>query len=216
MWNTAKQIAYNVEAIDELAQNQPGWTIDPSRVALLVHDMQYYFLSRFAADTEPMRSLKRNVERLVKSARACGANVFYTAQPGSMTPSQRGLLSAFWGEGMTATPEHRAVWDPISPQGEDELVTKWRYSAFFGNDLSSRLKTQKVSQVVIVGIYGHVGILGTAMDSYCRDYETFIVGDAIADFSIQEHIRTLEQAGSTCAAVVSAEAVVSALGQARN
>ena len=69
----------------------------------------------------------------------------------------------------------------------------------------------QIGQVIIMGIYGHVGILGTTMESYSRDYETFLVSDAIADFSKDEHIRTLVQAGSTCAAVCSTATISESL-----
>lgn len=42
-------------------------------------------------------------------------------------------------------------------------------------------------QLVICGVYGHIGCLTTALDSFMRDFETFVVGDAIADFSAEDH-----------------------------
>ncbi len=211
MWNDAAHIEYEIEDLHRYDSNLPGWTADPSRAALVVHDMQAYFLERFKSDTDPVTTLKKNAVALVKSARSLGVPVFYTAQPGSMTPTQRGLLSAFWGEGMRARPEHRNVWEPIAPVADSEKITKWRYSAFFGNDLGQQFERLNIRQVILMGIYGHVGILGTAVEAYSRDYETFVVADAIADFSKDEHIRTLIQVADTCATVCSTAEITDSL-----
>lgn len=211
MWHSTVDIEYQLDGLFHYNINQPEWVVDASRAALIVHDMQTYFLDRFRAISDPVNTLKKNAINLVETARSVGVPVFYTTQPGSMTPTQRGLLSAFWGEGMQARPEHRDVWSPIAPASDSEMVTKWRYSAFFGNDLPQQLERLGIGQVIIMGIYGHVGILGTAMESYSRDYETFLVSDAIADFSKDEHIRTLVQAGSTCAAVCSTATISESL-----
>ena len=100
MWNDTANISYGLDGLHSHECNQPGWAADPSRAALIVHDMQAYFLERFQSDTDPVTTLKANAVNLVNTARSLGVPVFYTAQPGSMTPTQRGLLSAFWGEGM--------------------------------------------------------------------------------------------------------------------
>lgn len=210
MWAEGRKFAYAIGDMGRYNSNLPEWSIDVSHAALLVHDMQNYFLNVFEYDNEPLNVLRSNCLTLVELARSADVPVFYTAQPGDMTNAQRGLLSSFWGYGMGARPEHRDIWRPIAPQRKFEVVEKWRYSAFFRNNFAHRLEYIRARQLIIIGVYGHVGILGTAMDSYSRDYETFVVSDAIADFSREEHVRTLVQIGSTCAAVCETDVVAGA------
>jgi trans-2,3-dihydro-3-hydroxyanthranilic acid synthase len=186
----------------ELPENTASWKADPGRAVLLVHDMQRFFLRPLP---DPLRtSLVDAVEVLVGRARAAGVPVAYTAQPGGMTDEQRGLLQDFWGPGMRAAPGDRAVVEPLTPAPGDWLLTKWRYSAFFRSDLLERMRAADRDQLVVCGVYAHVGILMTAVEAFTNDIEAFLVGDAVADFSPAHHRMALDYAAERCAVVVPA------------
>ncbi|MFF2650510.1 isochorismatase family protein [Streptomyces sp. NPDC058045] len=189
-----------------------GWRADPRRAVLLIHDMQEYFLSPFPAGASPRDGLVRNIARLRDTCAALGVPVAYTAQPGGMTPEDRGLLVDFWGPGMALTPEHRSIIAPLQPAPGDWQFTKWRYSAFFRSDLLDRMRAAGRDQLMLCGIYAQIGVLTTAVDAYTNDIETFMVGDAVADLTAEEHRDALRYAARRCAAVVSTEAVCAALG----
>ncbi|MEU2436607.1 isochorismatase family protein [Streptomyces rubradiris] len=192
--------------------NTASWRPDPARAALLVHDMQRYFLAPFAPEQEPARSLVGNARRLVRQCRSAGVPVAYTAQPGDMTAQQRGLLVDFWGPGMRTSPEHREIIDDVAPATGERVFTKWRYSAFHNNGLLEHLRGLGRDQLIICGVYAHVGCLMTAVDAFTHDIETFLVADAVADFSADHHRMALEYAASRCSVVVSADEVLARLG----
>ncbi|PZT74831.1 MULTISPECIES: isochorismatase family protein [unclassified Streptomyces] len=187
------------------------WSVTPDRAVLLVHDMQKFFLSPFPAGQQPVTDLVRNASLLRDRCAALGIPVAYTAQPGGMTPQQRGLLADFWGPGMTPSPEHREVVAPVRPVTGDWMLTKWRYSAFFRTDLLERMRKAGRDQLIICGVYAHVGILTTAIEAFTHDIWTFLVADAVADFSRAEHEMALRYAAGRCAAVTTAEDVLRAL-----
>ncbi|MBD0741872.1 isochorismatase family protein [Streptomyces sp. CBMA152] len=193
----------------ELPENQVTWRIDPDRAVLLVHDMQRYFVDAFPAGQEPALSLTANVRALRDSAAANGMPVAYTAQPGGMTAPERGLLNDFWGPGMTVSREQRAVVDGIEPRPGDWVFTKWRYSAFHRTGLLDLLREQGRDQLVICGIYAHIGCLATAVESYTNDIETFMVSDAVADFTAEYHHMALRYAAERCAVVLPTHTAVS-------
>ncbi len=189
----------------ELPENTATWKVDPGRAVLLVHDMQRFFLRPLP---EPLRTqLVDSVAAVVGRARAAGVPVAYTAQPGGMTDEQRGLLKDFWGPGMQAAPGDRAVVDPLAPVPGDWLLTKWRYSAFFRSDLLARMRATDRDQLVVCGVYAHVGILMSTVEAFTNDIEAFLVGDAVADFSLAHHRMALDYAAERCAVVVPAEEV---------
>lgn len=196
---------------DEIPDNTAPWTVDPSRAALLVHDMQEFFLRGFPDTASPLRALKANCARLRDACRAAGVPVAYTAQPGGMTREQRGLLDAIWGPGMSTDPADRALAPELAAAPGEKVVTKWRYSAFHASDLAEWLAAHGRDQLVLCGVYAHIGILATAVDSFSRDVETFLVADAVADFSAAHHARALEHAARTCAVVAPTERVLAAL-----
>ena len=194
----------------DLPANVARWTVDPARAVLLIHDMQRFFLRPFAGHA-PVTDLVTNTARLRHKAAALGIPVAYTAQPGGMSPSQRGLLKDFWGPGMTPTPADREVVDPVAPTDGDWLLTKWRYSAFYNTELRARMWRAGRDQLVICGVYAHVGVLMSAVEAFTYDIQPFVVADATADFSEAEHRLALNYAAGRCAVVTTTDDVLAQL-----
>lgn len=191
--------------------NVANWTVDVDRAVLLFHDMQNYFLRPFAQSMDPISALIKNSIKLKKKCESHGVPVAYTAQPGDMTQEERGLLKDFWGPGMKSSDEDRQIISPLSPSQDDWLLTKWRYSAFVKTDLLKRLKETGRDQIIICGVYAHVGILTTALEAFSSDIQSFIVSDATADFTHEDHSMALDYAAKRCSMVVTTEQVISSL-----
>ena len=200
---------YPMPTAGELPDNTAAWRVDPARAVLLIHDMQRYFLEPLPEDG-PRAELLRHAAELRDRCVAAGVPVGYTAQPGGMSAEQRGLLRDFWGPGMQVDPEHRAVVDPLAPRPADWMFTKWRYSAFFGTGLLRQLRASGRDQLIVCGVYAHVGILATAIDAFSHDIQVFLVGDAVADFSAEHHRSALAYAAARCAVVLTAKEVLPA------
>lgn len=81
------------------------------------------------------------------------------------------------------------------------MFTKWRYSAFFRSGLLERMRAHGRDQLIICGVYAHVGVLMTAVDAFTHDLETFLAADAVADFSAADHRLALDYAARCCAVV---------------
>lgn len=201
---------YPMPVAADLPPGVATWTIDPDRAVLLVHDMQRYFLRPFPAG-QPVTDLVHNSTRLREACARAGVPVAYTAQPGGMSDEQRGLLKDFWGPGMRVDPEERLVIDPLAPAAEDWQLTKWRYSAFFRTDLLERMREQGRDQLLISGVYAHVGVLMTAVEAFTNDIQPFLVADAVADFSAAYHRQALDYAAERCAVVTTTDSALRAL-----
>ncbi|MFD7432253.1 isochorismatase family protein [Streptomyces sp. NPDC059818] len=197
-------------ASTDLPENTATWKVDPHRALLLIHDMQHYFLRFLPSGQEPRTGLEDRVTALRQAAAAGGVPVAYTAQPGDMTPLQRGLLADFWGPGMSAAPEHRGFPERFGPTVGDHVLTKWRPSAFYRTGLRELMRSQGRDQLVLCGVYAHIGVLQTACDALARDIESFLVADAVADFGEADHRMTLEYAAARCSVVLPAKTVLSA------
>lgn len=190
---------YPTPTEDVLPPAVVSWNAEADRAVLLVHDMQRYFLRPFS---ESMREeLVGNAAQLRDRCAGLGVPVAYTAQPGGMTDEQRGLLKDFWGPGMRTEPEDRQVVEALAPAEHDWMLTKWRYSAFFKTDLLQRMRAEGRDQLILCGVYAHVGVLATAIDAFTHDIQPFFVADATADFSEDYHRSALTYAAERCALV---------------
>jgi isochorismate hydrolase len=195
----------------DLPANTAQWTVDPDRAVLLIHDMQKYFLKAFPAGEAPVVDLVRNIALLRERCTTLGIPVAYTTQPGSMTEDQRGLLKDFWGPGMSVSPEEREVVEELSPRDGDWVFLKWRYSAFHRSPILHRTREQNRDQLIVCGIYAHIGVLMTACDAFSFDIQPFMVADAVADFSWPYHRMATQYAAERCAVVTTAKQLLSEL-----
>ena len=189
-------------------QNRVNWRVDPARAVLLVHDMQGYFVRAFELerDGQPLPDAQiniaiANIRRLLDAAHAANIPVYYTAQPPRQNPADRRLLTDFWGDGLQDD-ENAQILDELAPTEADTVLTKWRYSAFVRSPLEEQLKDLGRDQLIIGGIYAHIGCLTTALEAFMRDIQPFMVADALADFTEKEHRMACEYASGRCARVL--------------
>ncbi|MCE4947301.1 isochorismatase family protein [Streptomyces noursei] len=198
---------YPLPTPDELPANRVAWTVDPARAVLLVHDLQQHFLGAFPAGRQPVTGLLANSARLLRQCRRLGVPVVYSAQRGGQTPEERGLQLDFWGPGVADDPAALAMPPEVAPEPGDTVLTKWKYSAFVRTELDRLLSESGRDQLVIVGVYAHIGVLMTACDAWMRDVQAFVVADAVADFSRDDHDLALRWAAGRCAVVTTTDTV---------
>ncbi|WP_404971744.1 isochorismatase family protein [Vibrio campbellii] len=184
-----KIASYKIPQSETFPENTVDWKIDPKKAVVLVHDLQTYFLNFFDKTKSPVPELLENVSKVLDNARAANIPVIYTAQSANQEPNERALLTDFWGAGLTQDTD---IAPEVSPQAGDIQYTKWRYSAFKKTPLLQWMQEEQRDQLIIVGVYGHIGILSTALDAFMLDIKPFVIGDAIADFSEEDHLHTLK------------------------
>lgn len=194
----------------ELPANRVDWSIEPQRAVLLVHDMQRHFLAPFAVADEPLPRVLNAIARLRAAADAAGVPVVFTCQPPAQPPRQRRLLTDFWGPGIQHAADAEVVAE-LAPTGHDTVLTKWRYSAFQRTPLRELLRDWGRDQLVISGVYAHIGCLATAIEAFAHDVQAFMVADAVADFGSDEHLAALRYVANRCGRVSTADEVTSAL-----
>jgi trans-2,3-dihydro-3-hydroxyanthranilic acid synthase len=196
---------YQLRSADLSVINIVKWRQENERSILLVHDMQQYFLDLYPLALR--RELVENCKNLLCYAREHNIPVVYTAQRGDMSEKERGLLLDIWGKGMSSQSEHTVITEELAPEKEEAVLAKWRYSAFHATTLHDIFLEHHRDQMIICGVFAHIGVLTSAIDAYSRDIEVFLVQDAIADFSKQAHFQALKNAAECCAKVLPTQEV---------
>ncbi|CAM5523462.1 isochorismatase family protein [Streptomyces aurantiogriseus] len=184
-----------------LPRSHVSWRIDPARAALLVHDMQNHFVGAFPAGRSPVVELVENIAALRALAGTLGMPVVFSAEPAGQPPGQRGLVADMWGPGIRDESDGAAIVAPLTPRSGEHVLANVRHNAFLRSHLGRLLRSKGRDQLIICGVYAHLGVLLTAADAFMNDIQPFVVADAVADFSAEEHtlaLRWAARSGVVC------------------
>jgi ureidoacrylate peracid hydrolase len=178
-------------------------TVDAARTALVVVDMQNYFVAEgFPLEVPAARDIVANINRLAKALRAAGGTVVWvqTTSVGALkywanhhnrmlTPER----SKTRLEQLDEASEGFALYPKLEAMPSDLRVKKLKYSAFIGgsSDIDSQLKARGIETVLITGTVTNVCCESTARDAMMLDYRVVMVADGNASFTDEEHAASL-------------------------
>ena len=199
---------YPLPGRETLALNKADWEIDPRRCALLVHDMQNFWVDRFE---DPSLFIER-ISSLIGSARTNGIPVIYSVAKPARCDAERGVALDLWGPGIQQGDDAAAIGaeiiEPLAPSPQDFILDKPKYSAFFDTEFEAILRRTGRSQLIITGVYANHGCLATALDGFMRSFQVFFAADATADYSRSAHIKAIEYVAETSGVITTYEDVV--------
>jgi ureidoacrylate peracid hydrolase len=201
----------------------PFDTIDPRRTALLVIDMQNYFVKPgHQGEVALAREIVPNINRLAAGLRRRGGHVVWIRNG---TTDTRQSWSTYH-EGLT-TPERMRrryesmeeghdgfeFWHLNDIQPEDAQLTKTRYSAFIqgSSAIERHLRERKIDTVLITGTATHICCESTARDAMMLNFKTVMVADGLAANSDEEHNASLSALYGQFADVQTVEEVMASL-----
>lgn len=205
---------YALPTASELPPSRLTLDFDPGRAALLIHDAQDYFLDFFGSTNPTLAHVMENMVSLREACARAGIPVIYSAQPPVQTRTSRGLLEDMWGPGITAHPNRANFATRVAPRSGDLVLTKSRYSAFVGTPLLSWLRENQRTQLIICGVYAHIGCQCTAAEAFMNDIIPIMVSDSVADFSRVKHFHALEFVADCCGLIHDTRSLLDVLGKA--
>ena len=161
----------------------------PRSSALLVLDMQVYFLSESSHAFIPSAAaIIPLINTLVKEFAARKLPVIFTKNIN--TAENAGMMSKWWKDLMTeSNPLSDISIDIISSNGI--IINKSQYDAFYNTDLAKILYEKAVKQLVITGVMTHLCCETTARTAFVRGYEVFFPVNGSASNNERFHLSSL-------------------------
>jgi len=178
--------------------------IDVQRTAVMVIDMQNAFVKKggmfdvMGEDISKGQNIIEPIKRVSRAARKKGCILIYTMAVYSPDLHETGGLSSpSWYKNKNLiyyreSPELRdkltvrGTWgadilEDLTPQQGDIIVEKQKFSAFFGTNLDTILKTYNIKYLAFTGVNTNICVEATIRDAYYLEYFPILLTDACAN-----------------------------------
>ncbi|MFY9558691.1 MAG: cysteine hydrolase [Terriglobales bacterium] len=198
---SAKGRTINVDATPQ------SFAMDTARSAVIVVDMQNDFgtkggmFDRAGIDISMIQSVVPAVARVLASARHAGVKIVYLKMGFRPDLSDLGAADSpnrerhvRLGVGKTVRAPNgtesriliRDTWNTeiipdLTPQADDIILYKHRFSGFYQTELDAILKKLDVTRLLITGCTTSVCVESTVRDAMFRDYRCLLLRDCMAE-----------------------------------
>lgn len=222
-------------------RNAAPLPLDPRTTALVIVDMQEYFLnpaSPFSRASERIVPgvlghfqergrgvVEPSLRRLLDHFRAHGLPVVFTTVASEL-PDGRDLMPIFQQRnaasresvGAPAIPPRNDPWarivSALEPRPGELVVNKTTYGTFNSTGLDHALRSLGVTALVVGGVVTNVCVETTARDAADRGYDVVLLDDGSAAFSPEIHEATLLSFQGPFGRVKTSDEVLALLGGA--
>ena len=202
-------------------------TLTPSKTALVVVDMQNYFVQDGMPSCAPeARTVVPNINRLAQVTRASGGLVVWIQTESPTDPEEwanrrEATSPEGWQSRRTLLARNGAgfpLFETCDVKPEDSIAIKYRYSAFipYPSPLEKLLKEKKIDTLLITGVATSTCCESTARDASMWGYRTVMVSDGNADSTDALHNHTLGKFLVTFGDVQSTDEVIAKLQAGRS
>jgi biuret amidohydrolase len=199
-------------------RNEIPLSLDPRTTALVIVDMQEYFLNPASPFSRTCESVvpgvlghfqergrgvvEPSLRRLLDFFRAHGLRVIYTTVASEL-PDGGDLMPIFQTRnaasrdavGEAAIPPRADAWARIvaalEPRPGELVVNKTTYGTFNSTGLDHTLRSLGITALVVGGVVTNVCVETTARDAADRGYDVVVLDDGSAAFSPEIHEATL-------------------------
>ncbi len=180
----------------------PFDVMDPAKTALVVIDMQNYFLKPgYQGEVPRARDIVAGINRMAAALRSMGGHIVWiknAADTGEawsvfndrlMTADKRDRRF----ETMDAAHEGHELWAELEVRPDDAQIVKKRFSAFIqdSSGAEAHLRARGIDTLLIAGTATEVCCESSARDGMMLNFNVTMVPDALATYTDEQHGATL-------------------------
>ncbi len=183
LYASGEEITARAEGWVSSLHSRRRWPGKPRKAALLVLDMQRFFLEEGHALVPVGRSIIGPITELLETFEG---PILFTKHIHDDSPDN--LMNVWWRDSIKG--RDAVIVDPLGSLA-DTILEKTRYSAFEGTDLSERLMREGVDSVLIAGILTDLCCETTARDAFMKGFRVYFLADCTATATEARHIASL-------------------------
>ena len=144
------------------------------------------------------------MDRLQSDAANADQVAFWNGTAGERWASQQAVQDTIF------VPVTELLIEHARPQPGERVIDKNRPSAFIATGLEAMLGRMAVRNLVVCGVTTNCCVETTVRDAAQRDFRTWVVEDAVAEFDDERHRMALQSMAMLFAEVVPLSAVAAA------
>jgi bifunctional isochorismate lyase/aryl carrier protein len=187
--------------------------LDIHKAALLVLDMQQYFLDPGSHAFIPSGpAILPGIRRLVSAFEANGRPVTLTRHLNSNADAR--LMRKWWRDLIREESPLSQLFPGLEGAGR-KVIRKSQYDAFYNTHLEAMLQSERIEQVVICGVMTHLCCETTARSAFMRGYEVFVAIDGMATYNRAFHEAALLNLSHGFASPIRVDEIIGLIGEAR-
>jgi nicotinamidase-related amidase len=189
-------------------------TLEPSRTALLVMDLQADIVARIGDQAAPLIERAAGLVAAARKAQLSIIHVVVGFRPGypELSPRNASFAAVAQNGRFVVTTPGADIVPAVRPADGDVVVVKHRVSAFAGTDLEMILRAKAIDTLVLAGFATSGVVLSTVRHGADADYRLVVVKDCCADADEEVHRVLTEKVFVRQATVISASEAAAALG----
>jgi nicotinamidase-related amidase len=158
------------------------------KMALLVVDMQYYFLKEDEHAFIPSAPvILPNILKLMKACRSLLIPVILTRHLN--TYEDAGMMGIRWNELIKADDARSEIHADILSMG-GEVLEKSQFDAFYKTGLEEKLRQKGIEQLIICGVMTNLCCETTARSAFVHGFDVVMPVDATAAYNYEFHLAT--------------------------
>lgn len=184
-------------------------SFEPAKSALLVLDMQAYFLDASSHAYIPSaRAIIDRILQLIIEYHKHGMPIVFTQHINSIEDA--GMMARWWKDLITIeNPLCQII--PEIDLSMGIVVQKSQYDAFHQTQLEALLHARNATQLVLCGVMTHLCCETTARSAFMRGFEVFFPVDGTATYSLDHHEATLLNLAHGFASIVRMRDILDAM-----
>ena len=172
-------------SIESFRRGHDAVCFHPVRAALLILDMQAYFLRDTSHAFIPSATaIIPGIQALIRVFTAHQRPVIFTRH--TNIPADAGQMALWWKDLLEPdTPESGIIPELDTTSGL--VLDKHQYDAFYQTELEQILHNHGVGEVVVTGVMTHLCCETTARSAFMRGFEPYFAVDGTATYTEAFH-----------------------------
>lgn len=197
--------------------------INPAKTALIVIDMQNYFMEvGMAAEVPTAREIVPNINKLASKLRKAGGQVAWVISTfDEDTFKNWSVIKQLFSqsrcdamiENLKTGAKGHALWSEFNLEDQDWTIDKNRFSAFIqgSSNLEQRLKEADIDTLIITGTLTDVCCESSARDAMMLNFRPIMISDANAAACDEDHNNALNAMARLFADVLNTDQMLARL-----